>query len=205
MKVIVALNLEAYSDSEMLVYGNHIITHMFGNLKFSAADIVAQVATCKTDLGNLKLALDAPSSDTRTADIKVQRDIVDRDFTILGGKVQAVANDPALPDSQREDIVVSAGMNIKRPTHPQKHKFSVNNTEVSGTVYCKAQGKAKSHLWQYTDDLVDFKNKVDEEPTTKAHTYISGLTPGTKLAFFHKAILPNTRNAWEGPIFLIVT
>jgi len=79
-----------------------------------------------------------------------------------------VANNPALTDIERIGVVHSAGMSAQGHSHPQKHKFKVENTSVSGTVKVSAQGKANAHEWKYTADILNFTNCISPEPTTRA-------------------------------------
>lgn len=205
MKVKVVLNLGGSSNAQVLIDADHYTTDMTGNAHFTAADIVAQVTAVKTEVTNLRTAINAPTSDAKTDDIRIARDALDRGLTKLAGKVEDVANDPATPDANRVDIVHSAGMNVKNQVHPQKHKFTVNNTDISGTVLLTAQGGANANEWQYTTDIINFTGRIPVATTTKAHTEIPNLKKGIEYAFFHKAIIAGTNTDWEGPVFLMVT
>ncbi|HEY4786330.1 MAG TPA: hypothetical protein VIH57_09775, partial [Bacteroidales bacterium] len=113
--------------------------------------------------------------------------------------------DPAVTDDKREAIVVSSGMSVKDQTIHQKQHFEAKNTNLSGTVRLVAEGIERgAHQWEYTDDIVNFTNRKAAEPTTNAHTDIHDLKSGTKYAFFHKEIVPDTVSDWEGPVFLMV-
>ncbi len=205
MKVKVVLNLGSSSNAQVLIDGDHYTTDMTGNAHFTAADITAQVTAVKTLVTNLRTAINAPTSDSKTDDIKIARDALDRGLTKLAGKVEDVANDPSTPDANRIDIVHSAGMSVKSQVHPQKHKFTAGNTEISGTVLLTAQGGANANEWQYTTDIINFTGRVPVATTTKAHTEIPNLKKGADYAFFHKAIISGTNTDWEGPVFLMVT
>jgi len=205
MKVQVVLNLGSSSNAEVLVAADHYTTDMTGNTHFSAADITAQVTATKTAVTNLRAAINAVTSDTKTDDIRIARDVLDRNLTKLASKVEDVANDPSTSDGSRVDIVHSAGMSVKNQVHPQKHQFTADNGDVSGTVDLTAQGGANANEWQYTTDLINFTGKIAAPTTTKATTEIANLKKGTEYAFFHKAIISGVKTDWEGPVFLIVT
>lgn len=205
MKVQVVLYLKDRNNAEVLIDGDHYTTAMTNNPLFAAADIVAQVTATKTAITNLRAAINAPTSDTKTGNIKIARDVVDRNLAKLGNKVEDVANDPSVADANRENIVHSAGMSTKTAVHPQKRSFTVTNGDISGTVYLTAQGGARAHEWQYTADVKEFKDRIAADTTTKGSTEITGLKKGTEYAFFHKAIVPDTKTDWEGPLLLIVT
>ena len=204
MKIKVALKLASCSNSQVLVNGDHYVTCMTGNAHFAAVSIVDHVAICKTDVINLRAAINAPMSDTKTDKIRIARDAVDRDFTILGTKVEEVANDSSLPDSKRLEIVHSAGMEAKDQVHPAKHVFMVVNSNVSGTVHLCAPGGANAHEWQYTTDVINFTGRIAATSTTAATTDIPNLKKGNEYAFFHKPIITKTETEWEGPVILLV-
>jgi len=87
----------------------------------------------------------------------------------------------------------------------QKNQFKVKNGNISGTVLHTAKGNVNAHEWQYTTDIVNFKNRVAADTTTTSTTEIKNLEEATKYAFFHKAIQPGTITDWEGSIFLVNT
>ncbi len=204
MKIQIVLNLKECSNAEILIAGDHFVTDMTGNSHFTLADIVAQVTVVKNDVTGLRTAINAPTSDTKTDDIRVARDTLERAIKKLANKVEDLANDPATLDENRINIVHSAGMNAKNQAHPQKHKFTVANSEVSGTVNLTAQGGANANEWQYTSDVINFTNRVASPTTTKANTEIKNLKRGTEYAFFHKAIISGTATDWEAPLILMV-
>lgn len=204
MKLQIVLNLKGRSNAEILTDADHFITSMTGNTHFSAADIVAHLAVVKTAINNLRTAMNAPTSDTKTDDIAIARDALDRSLVKLAGKVEDVANDPATPDANRVDIAHGAGMNVKNYAHPQRHTFAASNGNISGTVHLVAQGGANAHEWQYTTDIVNYTGRVAIPSTTKANTDIANLTKKTDYAFFHKAIIAGSDTDWEGPVILTV-
>jgi hypothetical protein len=204
MKIKVALKLASCSNSQLLVKGDHYVNSMTGNAHFAAPSIADHVAICKTDVTNLRAAINAPMSDTKMDNIRIARDALIRDLTVLGTKVEEVANDPSLPDSKRLEIVHSAGMEAKDQVHPAKHVFSAENSNISGTVHLSAPGGAKAHDWEWTTDVINFTGRVSLTPTTKASTDIQNLKKGTEYAFFHKAIIPQEDTDWEGPVILLV-
>lgn len=204
MKIKVVLGLASCSNAQVLIDGDYYVVSMTGNPYFAAAAIVELLTGVKASLKTLRDAINAPPSNAKGDTVRNARDAVDRHLTILAGKVEEVANDPAVPDTKRVEIAHSAGMDVKTQVHPQRHKFTVSNTEISGTVYLTAQGRAKGHEWQYTDDIINFTKRIAEPGTSVANTQISNLKKGTEYAFFHKAILSRQKSAWEGPIILMV-
>jgi hypothetical protein len=204
MKATVVLYLSSRNNAELLADAAHYTTSMTGNAIFAATDIVAQITSTVNATTTLHTAMAAPTSDTKKDAIKTAREMLDRNVSILGGKVEALANSPSLADDQRVSIVHSAGMEVKGKTSPRKHVFAVVSGDEPGSVYLTAQGKAKAHEWQYTTDVMTFAGRTAAPTTTTASTTISGLTSGNKYAFFHKAITAGATTNWEGPLFLIV-
>jgi hypothetical protein len=204
MKIKVVLGLADCSNAQVLVKGDDYTTCMTGNLRFAAIPIVEQVTKTKTSITDLRATLNAPPSNTRTDNIRTARDTVDRNITILGSKVEEVANDPSVADSERLEIVHSAGMDAKDQAHRSKLSFIVADTEISGTVHLTAKGGANAHEWQYTSDVINFTGRIAAPSNTEAKINIANLKKGTEYAFFHKAIVPKTDTNWEGPIIWLV-
>jgi hypothetical protein len=204
MKVKVVLRLASSSNAQVLIDGDRYVTCMTGNAHFTDTGIVAMVATCKTSVAGLRAAINAPTSDTRTDNIAIARDVLDRNLTMLGAAVEEVANNPAIPDSQREEIVHSAGMETKNQGHRGARTFKATNTGISGRVHLAAPGDANAHEWQYTEDVINYTARIDIESSTTADTFVGGLKKGKEYAFFHKAIKPKVRTEWEGPVLLVV-
>jgi hypothetical protein len=205
MKVKIVQNLSSTSNSDVLVVATHQTTNMTGNALFAAADIVAQVTATVTATTNLRNAMNAPTSDVKTDNINAAREVLDRNLMILAGKVEAVANNPALIDDQRPGIVHSAGMELKTQAIWKKRVFTVNSGVTEGSVHLTATGGVNAHEWQYTTDVVNFTGRLSAPTTTVSTTKIDGLKSGSKYAFFHKPIVPGTTTDWEGPLFLMVT
>lgn len=204
MKVQIALNLGASSNAQVLVDADHYTTSMTGNANFTAADIVAQVTSTKTAISTLRTAVNAPTSDIKTDAVKTARDVLDRNLSKLASKVEDVANDPATAESNRVNIVHSAGMKLKGQFHPQKQVFTAENSSVSGSIVLTAAGGAKAHEWQYTADTVNFTERIAIDSTTTAKVQIDDLKKATEYAFFHKAVKVGEKTDWEGPVFLVV-
>ncbi len=204
MKAKIVLNLGSTSNAQVLVSATHITTNMTGNALFAAADIVAQVTATVTATTNLRAAMSVPISDVKTDNIRVAREVLDRNLTILAAKVEAVANSPTLFDSQRVGIIHSAGMEVKNQVSPKKRVFSVTHSDVEGSVHLTAEGGVSSHEWQYTSDVVNFTGRVAASSTTTSTTDIDGLKSGSKYAFFHKPIQAGSITDWEGPLYVTV-
>ena len=201
MKVHVKLALGNKSNAQVLVDSDNYTGDMAASSYFTAAPIVAQVTATKNAATNMRNKITAPMSNTYTGDVKTAREALERQLIQLAHLVEGVANDPAVLDANRINIIHAAGMHEKNTHHPGKHKFTAEDGSVLGhTVLLKAEGGAKSNMWAYTADVINFTNRIDVEPTTPAHTEVTGLLPNTEYAFFHKGIHVHGNTAWEGPI-----
>ncbi len=203
-RVKVKLELDRKSNAQVLVDADNSIVAMTNNNRFSAAEIVAQVTATKTANIALRAAMNAPTSDTKTDDIKSARVVLDYNYTKLGHQVEGVANDPSLSDDEKVAVVHSAHMDEQNHYHPQKHKFTVKNILPLGTAHVTAAGEANAHEWDWTLDVVNLQDRVHADSTTKANTdiFVPNAKKGTEVAFFHKPIIAKKKTAWEGPIFL---
>jgi hypothetical protein len=215
MKVQVVLNLGSTNDVQVCVdadvYNNGITASTNPNFVAPAvsapvaAMLAAQVTITRTSVTALRTAIAAATSDVRTDNIRSARTVVDSNLSMLANLVEIVANAPTVLDMNREGIVHSAGMRIKAHVNRTQVVFAVVNLEPSGTVHLVAPGGVAAHLWEYTADTVNFSNRQAVEPTTVANTDITGLSAGTRYAFFHRAISTAGPQPWDGPEFLVVT
>lgn len=205
MKPIIVLDLNGTNNAEVVIDADRYTTCMTGNPIFTDADTVALVTATVAATTKLREAVAAPVSETKKDVIRIARDALNRSITSLAAKVQSLANAPDIPDLVRFDIIHSAGMSEKEQTHRQKNQFAAKNSGISGTVLLTAKGGANAHEWQYTTDIISFKNRIAASSTTTAKTEITNLEEATKYAFFHKAILASTITDWEGPAILVVT
>jgi len=205
MKVKVVLSLSSKANFEVLLDAIHYTNCMTSSSFFNSADFQAQLAATGGAINLLRAEMEQPFSEGKQARVRKLRDVLDRELSILAGRVEAAANQPRIAEDQRIEIVRSAGMNIKGVKPAKQRVFTVENTDVIGMVSLTAQGGPPAHEWQYTDDTVGFTKRINAPGTTTANTQISGLSQGTKYAFFHKPIVAGKITEWEGPLFLIVS
>jgi len=209
MKVKLSLGLNDKSDAQAIVFAKQVVLKMTGNPNFNQVGNLInpplEVVTTAANDTEAALAAAQHAGSSATKILRQKRLVLDTYLTKLGHYVEDTANDPAVTDDKREAIVVSSGMSVKDQTIHQKQHFEAKNTNLSGTVRLVAEGIERgAHQWEYTDDIVNFTNRKAAEPTTNAHTDIHDLKSGTKYAFFHKEIVPDTVSDWEGPVFLMV-
>ncbi|MHB8401009.1 MAG: hypothetical protein ACYDCN_03245 [Bacteroidia bacterium] len=205
MKVQVKLEAHNKSNAQLLVDADTYCNDMSTSTYFTAADIVTQIANTRAAATNMRNKINAPYSLTHTDDVKAARKALEHQLTALGHKVEAVANDPTVLDINRVTIVHAAGMHERNVNHAGKHKFAVTNGTTPGDIHPTAEGKAVAHLWAYTEDVINFTNRIDAEPTTTSYTDITGLKLKTEYAVFHRAIHHGRNDAWEGPKLILTS
>jgi len=205
MKPRIVLDLNGINNSEVVIDAEHYTTCMSGDPLFKGDEIVEVVNSTKTATTNLRTAMNAPISESKNDDIRIARDVLDRCLTKLASKVEVLANDPSISDLARLDIIHRAGMIVKGQNRRQKNKFTVKNSDISGTVNLTAKGGAKAHEWHYTTDTTNFTDRIAAKTTTTATTKITNLKQATRYAFFHKPTIAGTETDWEGPIFQVIT
>ena len=204
MKIKVDLSLRDTKNSQILIDGEHYCASMSLIAIFIVAHITAHIVIVRAAMATLKGLMVAPLYATQTADIKAQREVVDRQITKLGSIVENIANDPAIANDARVGIVESAGMDVKGYTKRQRDHFEVSNGDISGVVMLRAQGGANAHEWFYTLDLVNHTDHIHLDGTVAANTSKDGFVKGREYAFFHRPIDKTSPNPWEGPENLVI-
>jgi hypothetical protein len=132
MKIQVVLDIGGCSNAQILIDGDRYVTSMTDNPYFASTAIAELLTSCTIAITNLRAPINAPVSSTKTDNVRIARDALNRNLTALRSKVEEVANDPSVPETKRVEIAHSAGMDVKDQVHPQRLRFIVSNTEVSG-------------------------------------------------------------------------
>lgn len=98
MIIKIALNLQDTSNAKIIIDGRIYKASIKDNPYFTATDIVAQLVVLEASIANLQAKMQVVSRDTKNDDIKVARDVVDRNLNILANKVENTVNAPEVPD-----------------------------------------------------------------------------------------------------------
>jgi hypothetical protein len=199
MNIQIVLNLKTRNNADVIAMANRYVANLKGNSLLNSAAIVKQTEVVKTLADALSDLMCKPVYEAKAANLRVSRENLDRELTILAGQVEAVANSSSTIDSDRIGIVESVGMDIKTYPSRSKRVFAVTNGNISGSVKLVAEGGARAHEWQYTSDLVNFTNRIAAQTTVRGSSEITGLSKGV-YAFFHKPIYSDRVVDWEGPI-----
>jgi hypothetical protein len=180
------------------------IFNLKGNSLFPEVHFKEPVNSLDLSVNELERIFAGPATGSKTLHVAEARKEVTRCLRIVVNAVENLANQAGLTDNERADLVKSAGMTKRNFTGQSRQVFKVVHGPESGSAELTAQGGADANEWQSTNDLVTFANRVAHKTTTKAKTIVTGLTPGEKRAFFHRAIIANKETTWEGPLFLII-
>ena len=205
MKIQIKLGFRKLKNADAVIKGDLYADGVDDNPFFPETAVIAQGLVVKSSSENLKNALEKPISLTRSSGIKAARSKWELEVTKLTKLQEIVVNSADVADDVKIQMVQSTNREvIEHPVH-QKYDFTAKRGPNSGEVIFTAVTKdAVSHLYTWTDDLVNFTNKVDPWTSAGAKTTATGLPIGNELAFFHKAIFAKKRMDWEGPIFLKV-
>jgi len=101
-------------------------------------------------------------------------------------------------------LIQSAGMNVKKAAPRPKRVFAATEGTVSGSVKLVTEAAARraSYEWQYSTDGA--KTWTPAPPTLQAKTTITGLPPGTAVAFRYRSVVKAGPSDWSQPIQIIV-
>lgn len=204
MKITVVLGISGISIAALIQKCKNYILLITGNARFQSADFKTPVDNLKTSVTVLENCSNEGVSGSKTDRVNAARKEVLRRLSIVANEVESLANQPGLEDDERLAIVHEAGMSVRNSVTRGIQNFEVRHGNDSGSAELSAKGNTYGHEWQSTTDLVNFLNRVTYKSTTRAKTTITGLTPGQKVAFFHRAITPSEDTTWEGPVFLTV-
>lgn len=202
MKISVVLGVSGLGIAALLQKCKNCILLLTSNLRFQIADFKTPVDNLKASVANLEKVSTEDISGSKTDRVNAATKEVMRWLNIVANEVEILANQPDLTEDESLAIIHEAGMEIRSSAKRNAQVFEVRQGAESGTAELMAKGGVDGHEWQSTTDLVNFQNRVSHKSTTRAKTIITGLTPGQKVAFFHRAITSSGDTTWEGPVFL---
>ncbi|HEY1694331.1 MAG TPA: hypothetical protein VGG39_19315 [Polyangiaceae bacterium] len=191
-----SLNVPAF-----IKQGNAIVTAMTNNPHFSGA--AAQVAAA----GAALVKLDAAETATQTrakGTVQARNAARTEAVTALHGlKALVQAQADASPDDA-ETIIVSAGMQAKKPAVRVKAGFEAKPAATSGsaTLTVRAAGQRASYEWEWSSDGA--KTWTATAPSLQAHTTITGLPVASSIQFRYRPITKAGPGDWSQVITYVV-
>ena len=129
-------------------------------------------------------------------DVALRR--VHNKMNVLKAYVQSVANAEAEPEA----IVLSAGMNAKKPSTRTKLPVDVKHGGAPGRVVldAKALPQPVQYHWQMSTDQQAW---TDLPATFKTKTTVDGLTPATVYSFRLQTVTNNGPSEWSSPVTIL--
>lgn len=135
---------------------------------------------------------------TKTAIMHVKEEDLMKLMYDLAHYVERVANGD-------EEIVFSAGMEVKKPGHINFSEFSVEHTEHPGEVMLRVKPQSKTvYRWEYCKDPIAQNTWVAATTTDVASANIQNLTEATKYWFRVVYIAKGGETIPFNPISIIV-
>lgn len=204
MKISIVRGLSSISTPKLIFLSKNCLSLLTTQPRFLVPELTSFVSELEGAVASLERCASEGISGSKVDRVNGARNEVKRWLSIVMKVVEVMANQPGLSDDKQLALVHEAGMKVRKSKGRVPQVFHAKRGIEPGTAELVAKGCVGGHEWQSTYDLVNFSNRVTHKSTTRSKTLISGLTPGEKLAFFHRAITPNDDSAWEGPVFLMI-
>lgn len=213
-KVKVALNLGNQPVPVKILKGRHYVTSMTGNANFTTPN--PTLASVTTAINALETAANnaAGAGPVETAIMHEKETLLDNLLTQLGAYVEGIANNNA---ATAASIVLSAGMDLKRPNVPigallppldMSAKFGTQQGEIK--LSCKKPVGARAIIWQISPSAAvafvaapapsfgpassaDFPSGV----TLSSKHIATGLTSGTSYTFRAAGVGGANQSGWS--------
>jgi hypothetical protein len=101
-------------------------------------------------------------------------------------------------------IIEASGFKVRSRSARVKSELEARNTKISGIVelLAKSPGKGCTNTWQMSDDK---ENWSFLPGTTKAITFVKGLTPASIKYFRHRAVTTKGETNWSQIVSIVVT
>jgi hypothetical protein len=175
-----------------------IVTMMTGNPSFPAP--TPPLADVSADLDALEaseeLARRGGKGVTKQRDVALRK--THNKMNMLKAYVQSVAN----AEAEAEAIVLSAGMDAKKPRARTKLPVEVKHGDAPGRVVldAKALPQPVQYRWQMSTDQATW---TDLPETFKTKSVVEGLLPARVYSFRLKTVTRNGPSEWSPPVTIL--
>jgi len=201
--ITVVLKLRRKSVAVVLSMVESVIKKMTDNPNFvSIEPPLSQIEEEKEELKNaFAIARDGSKAQKATVKVKLRKLMLS--MTTLKSYVQTIANADV---ENGEEVALSSGMYLKGFTPRPKRKFSVKNTNLSGTVkvICPRTKGDIMFQCQYTTTPDNEASYIETDITPAATRTISGLVRGKRYYFRWASITSTGRSAWSDTIHSVI-
>jgi hypothetical protein len=197
---IVALKLPT-KVPDLILMGRYVVERMTNNKNFPSP--LPKLAVVSAAIDDLEKAEGVAQSRARGAVTmrEVKRVALIALMDLLTAHVQSVA------DADRDhgaEIIMSAGMSVKKNPGGPKRTFSVKQLGVSGAVKVMVPVVARraSYDWEMSKDGGVTWQSLPS--TLRATTFVSGLAPGSTVSFRYRTLTKNGESDWSQPVSIVV-
>jgi hypothetical protein len=197
--IIAVLPESPESVPRYLMACRHIVSRMTGNPSFPAP--MPPLAEVSADLDALKASEETAriggKGMAQARDVALRK--AHTKVNLLKAYVQSVAN--AEPD-RAEAIVLSAGMNVKKPSTRTKLPLKAKHGDAPGRVVldAKALPKPVFYRWQMSTDQQTW---TDLPETFRTKSVVEDLVPATVYSFRLRTVTNNGPSEWSPPITIV--
>jgi hypothetical protein len=201
-KKLVALLQSKLTPIQLVALSTHIVNSMTGNTHFQNPQ--PALATIATQKDSLEAAFQASMTHLKgTADkTSVARKALALSLKTLSGYVEGIAN---LDQDNAENIIISAGMAVKRPSINRPKLFTVKPGKASGSVNLDSKAeKGAVYVYEMTTD--------PNTPASWANIYIgkttrflkTGLSSGQRYYFRVAVIIKGVQQPWSPTVNVVI-
>ncbi len=221
----VSLRLGERPTNDKIEYSRNVVISITGNSNFTTPNPpLASVTTAANDTETASIAA-IDGGKNKTATMHAKEAILDNILSQLGNYVEATANAAAAAGGDAQAIILSAGMDFKRPKNKAPLPLApagltgVSIVEGAIDLKWKSVKYARAYIIEISNDITAggvISTTVPEsgarafyvwsinDVCTKVKFTVSGLTSGTKYAFRVYAIGTAGKGAASIPVVVKV-
>jgi len=202
-KKTVALLLSKKSVPVILTEAKHYVSCMTGNINFP--NPTPSLAVVSVNIASVEAAYQTSLTKTRGTKglMYMELNTLELSLKLLAAYVEANANVDIV---NAENIILSAGMRVKKPSVRKPKIFSAKAGNIEGDVVLNSKAvKRGAYIYQMTTDPGATTGWADVYKGIHVRALVEGLTLG-KLYFFRMAVIDkNGVGAWSHDISFIAT
>jgi hypothetical protein len=199
---LVALLVSKKPIATLIADVRHYVQSMTGNVHFPTPNPALSVVTAANN--TLETSYDAAQLKTkgfaqkRNADLKALK----IQLNLLAAYVVSIANqDP----NNAENIILSAGMALKKHTPPQPKVFTVKQGKLSGSVNLDSKAQKRAfYIYQMTTDITNPASWVTIYNGTKVRFTKTGLAVGSHPYFRVAVVTVTGQGDFSLPVGIVV-
>lgn len=200
-KFNVALGLSRLSGAGKIELARNVALSMTNNPRFpNAGDMLAKLNQAITAADTALLAAADRGLKARS-DLRIKLAEMEKRLQALANEVEEAANDD--PENA-EDIIISAGLRLRKGGVRMQSDFEVENTRTPGRVRLDARYSPRTiYKWQYL--LQGNGSSWIEAGTTLQSThFIDNLSSGSKVSFRVAQVRNKEQGPWSPVIEMVI-